>query len=199
MWLVSSNLQVTTNSTGWRRRWRSSTRYRQTSGSWPKAPGPRWWASGSGGASAPASDRKSTRLNSSHLVISYAVFCLKKKTPRESSVVVIRAGPELDAQEVRIPPDLLAKRMRPGEPGRLPLAPGGIRGGPPADARGPLVEWRGRARVPAPPPPPPRPAPPPPPPPPRRRRARRLGRAEAAGQPAPRRPAHAPPAAGPPG
>src|SRR2546426_8911890 len=29
----------------------------------------------------PASvDRKSTRLNSSHLVISYAVFCLKKKT-----------------------------------------------------------------------------------------------------------------------
>src|SRR2546426_7839983 len=26
-------------------------------------------------------DRKSTRLNSSHLVISYAVFCLKKKTP----------------------------------------------------------------------------------------------------------------------
>src|SRR5438045_4892975 len=29
------------------------------------------------------SDRKSTRLNSSHLGISYAVFCLKKKT-RES-------------------------------------------------------------------------------------------------------------------
>src|SRR5256885_9312067 len=30
-----------------------------------------------GGPRAP--DRKSTRLNSSHLVISYAVFCLKKK------------------------------------------------------------------------------------------------------------------------
>src|SRR5256885_9790455 len=28
--------------------------------------------------SQPAVDRKSTRLNSSHLVISYAVFCLKK-------------------------------------------------------------------------------------------------------------------------
>src|SRR5256885_10074217 len=28
-----------------------------------------------------STDRKSTRLNSSHLVISYAVFCLKKKTP----------------------------------------------------------------------------------------------------------------------
>src|SRR5256885_9947906 len=32
-------------------------------------------------------DRKSTRLNSSHLVISYAVFCLKKKkTKRAESV-----------------------------------------------------------------------------------------------------------------
>src|SRR2546426_7701733 len=31
-------------------------------------------------------DRKSTRLNSSHLVISYAVFCLKKKNQRETDV-----------------------------------------------------------------------------------------------------------------
>src|SRR5256885_9809522 len=31
-------------------------------------------------AEAALRDRKSTRLNSSHLVISYAVFCLKKKT-----------------------------------------------------------------------------------------------------------------------
>src|SRR2546426_3699973 len=29
-------------------------------------------------------DRKSTRLNSSHLVISYAVFCLKKKKKKYS-------------------------------------------------------------------------------------------------------------------
>src|SRR3954466_34543 len=29
-------------------------------------------------ANAPALDRKSTRLNSSHTIISYAVFCLKK-------------------------------------------------------------------------------------------------------------------------
>src|SRR2546426_9323772 len=28
-------------------------------------------------------DRKSTRLNSSHLVISYAVFCLKKKNKKQ--------------------------------------------------------------------------------------------------------------------
>src|SRR5256885_12715568 len=31
------------------------------------------------GRGRPLRDRKSTRLNSSHLVISYAVFCLKKK------------------------------------------------------------------------------------------------------------------------
>src|ERR1022692_4215686 len=31
-------------------------------------------------------DRKSTRLNSSHLVISYAVFCLKKKKNRFTSI-----------------------------------------------------------------------------------------------------------------
>src|SRR5260221_2990613 len=41
---------------------------------------------GSGRASgcrrAPGRDRKSTRLNSSHTVISYAVFCLKKKKNR---------------------------------------------------------------------------------------------------------------------
>src|SRR2546426_6930001 len=30
-------------------------------------------------------DRKSTRLNSSHLVISYAVFCLKKKKKASAS------------------------------------------------------------------------------------------------------------------
>src|SRR3712207_8433232 len=32
-----------------------------------------------GGARGPSTDRKSTRLNSSHANISYAVFCLKKK------------------------------------------------------------------------------------------------------------------------
>src|SRR3989442_9521497 len=34
---------------------------------------------GKGSASASHPDRKSTRLNSSHVRISYAVFCLKKK------------------------------------------------------------------------------------------------------------------------
>src|SRR5256885_5637686 len=36
-------------------------------------------AAGPDGEILRAGDRKSTRLNSSHLVISYAVFCLKKK------------------------------------------------------------------------------------------------------------------------
>src|ERR1022692_5561 len=33
----------------------------------------------------PCTDRKSTRLNSSHLVISYAVFCLKKKKKKKNT------------------------------------------------------------------------------------------------------------------
>src|SRR5437588_8065720 len=36
-------------------------------------------------AGAVTGDRKSTRLNSSHTVISYAVFCLKKKKKRHTS------------------------------------------------------------------------------------------------------------------
>src|SRR5690625_6689737 len=38
-----------------------------------------WVASPSPSASDTGTDRKSTRLNSSHVAISYAVFCLKKK------------------------------------------------------------------------------------------------------------------------
>src|SRR5256885_6754121 len=34
-------------------------------------------------------DRKSTRLNSSHLVISYAVFCLKKKNDSNENVCLV--------------------------------------------------------------------------------------------------------------
>src|SRR5690554_7059396 len=37
-------------------------------------------------------DRKSTRLNSSHVRISYAVFCLKKKTKKitESTTIIVK-------------------------------------------------------------------------------------------------------------
>src|SRR2546430_8833892 len=39
---------------------------------------------------APRGDRKSTRLNSSHSQISYAVFCLKKKNTLESPATAPR-------------------------------------------------------------------------------------------------------------
>src|SRR5262245_64932056 len=39
-----------------------------------------------GGRAVPRQDRKSTRLNSSHLGISYAVFCLKKKKEKMKSI-----------------------------------------------------------------------------------------------------------------
>src|SRR5437588_3111264 len=35
-------------------------------------------------------DRKSTRLNSSHTVISYAVFCLKKKKKKKSRKIILK-------------------------------------------------------------------------------------------------------------
>src|SRR5256885_3122803 len=43
-----------------------------------------------------AEDRKSTRLNSSHLVISYAVFCLKKKKKHTSPRVLTACVGEPD-------------------------------------------------------------------------------------------------------
>src|SRR3989454_9134403 len=49
------------------------TRYRDDDGMFSRA-------SRMEGRTRDETDRKSTRLNSSHLVISYAVFCLKKKT-----------------------------------------------------------------------------------------------------------------------
>src|SRR2546430_12595884 len=46
---------------------------------WIPAENVRWSYAWIKGAAGPALDRKSTRLNSSHSQISYAVFCLKKK------------------------------------------------------------------------------------------------------------------------
>src|SRR3954449_3220358 len=53
------------------------------------------------------SDRKSTRLNSSHTLISYAVFCLKKKKKTHR-----RGGPREDRRQ-----DTLGRRPR-GAPAR---------------------------------------------------------------------------------
>src|SRR5262245_62526599 len=53
---------------------------------------------GSGGASGEI-DRKSTRLNSSHLGISYAVFCLKKKKKKKK--YNIRAAKQVDDYTIK--------------------------------------------------------------------------------------------------
>src|SRR5947209_16843627 len=45
----------------------------------PDPPWPRWFVAYVPQAAHVGEDRKSTRLNSSHANISYAVFCLKKK------------------------------------------------------------------------------------------------------------------------
>src|SRR2546430_4797105 len=54
----------------------------------PKSPRP---PPPAGGRRRSARDRKSTRLNSSHSQISYAVFCLKKKKIRRLPVIQWRA------------------------------------------------------------------------------------------------------------
>src|SRR2546427_1219228 len=58
-------------------------------------------------------DRKSTRLNSSHSQISYAVFCLKKKSRRASCIRAKGYGQRtLDEARVIIPERVTIKRVR---------------------------------------------------------------------------------------
>src|SRR2546426_4451257 len=45
-------------------------------------------------------DRKSTRLNSSHLVISYAVFCLKKKKTKIQNIIKFKDKRNLHIKSV---------------------------------------------------------------------------------------------------
>src|SRR5256885_7494524 len=45
-----------------------------------------------GRRSGSTADRKSTRLNSSHLVISYAVFCLKKKKKNKHNPITAKTA-----------------------------------------------------------------------------------------------------------
>src|SRR2546430_4220221 len=55
----------------------------------PRSAGPRW------------PDRKSTRLNSSHSQISYAVFCLKKK--KANSPLTVKQSPAVYFLPSRVP------------------------------------------------------------------------------------------------
>src|SRR5437762_5255550 len=47
-------------------------------------------------------DRKSTRLNSSHRCISYAVLCLKKKDTRDQALATVRRFIDDGAQAVKL-------------------------------------------------------------------------------------------------
>src|SRR5260221_6822257 len=60
------------------------------------------------GAEEDHGDRKSTRLNSSHTVISYAVFCLKKKDPRQAKIgdtakQLLQVRAPIQRQTIRVP------------------------------------------------------------------------------------------------
>src|SRR5215469_18375429 len=46
-----------------------------------------------------AADRKSTRLNSSHVEISYAVFCLKKKKKKSSNYFLKKKKKKKDTKQ----------------------------------------------------------------------------------------------------
>src|SRR2546430_2808356 len=95
----------------------------------------------------PRSDRKSTRLNSSHSQISYAVFCLKKKVDGRDGVVrrqptdrlgiphsiSQRKGPERDLDERRFRErgGVPEERRQSGHGSRVPKD-----AGPPAERTG---------------------------------------------------------------
>src|SRR5437868_11210187 len=69
-----------------------STSNRQSRVSCPRkfgrsAPPVNWWSRCHSGSGPEWQDRKSTRLNSSHVSISYAVFCLKKKKTIEAAAI----------------------------------------------------------------------------------------------------------------
>src|SRR5688500_19676713 len=73
-----------------------TTLFRSASLSAPRAASPTAWRSTAPSRSTSSTtDRKSTRLNSSHLVISYAVFCLKKKKEKYNITIIDRKNQKL--------------------------------------------------------------------------------------------------------
>src|SRR3712207_8900923 len=78
-------------------------------------------------------DRKSTRLNSSHANISYAVFCLKKKPQRSGNERCPTTPPAAPGRRTRSfrPPPLSGRRQTPAR-GRSPTR---SQGAPPPRAK----------------------------------------------------------------
>src|SRR5256885_3283519 len=74
------------------------------------------WASSPSRSVRRAQDRKSTRLNSSHLVISHALFCLKKKTQRRTPALVGYLGVLFIALLCPPPQPALLRTYGPGPP-----------------------------------------------------------------------------------
>src|SRR2546427_7716903 len=72
---------------------RRGTRRRSVLRARPRPPGRTSWYSR---RARRARDRKSTRLNSSHSQISYAVFCLKKKKKKQEDYKLERAQQRVD-------------------------------------------------------------------------------------------------------
>src|SRR2546427_6872411 len=62
-----------------------TTLFRSSRSRWRRQPGRAFAGQHPARASGARGDRKSTRLNSSHSQISYAVFCLKKKKKRNGN------------------------------------------------------------------------------------------------------------------
>src|SRR2546430_11112792 len=77
------------------------------------------------------SDRKSTRLNSSHSQISYAVFCLKKKKTKVPRITVNirqakandRPGFPIAAVREAAPSSVRPYRIEAGDPATILLSP----------------------------------------------------------------------------
>src|SRR5437667_3122181 len=63
-------------------------------------------------------DRKSTRLNSSHITISYAVFCLKKKKKKKMSTHPHKVGTQPDRRQTVQPCDGIPKTLQARLPDR---------------------------------------------------------------------------------
>src|SRR5947207_6575931 len=57
-------------------------------------------------------DRKSTRLNSSHTVISYAVFCLKKKKQKNTQRAQTQQPPQQQQRQLRRPQLIICHQLQ---------------------------------------------------------------------------------------
>src|SRR4051794_41238439 len=76
-----------------------TTLFRSAGGRPPGCSRARGWSRPTAGpATPPPSDRKSTRLNSSHPSISYAVFCLKKKKKNRQDTTELCSNRHNEAQ-----------------------------------------------------------------------------------------------------